>query len=83
MNSAAVRFIKKEWFELPALNKHLNRRLIREKETTLKGQQEYQQLLDDEALFGLEHYLVRLEKEAAAAEEQKPTEPIFDAKGVR
>jgi hypothetical protein len=83
VNSAAVKFVRKEWFSLPALSKSAYRHFVREREQTVKGQQEYQQLLDDEKLFDLEHYLTRVEKQKAAAEEEKAAEPIFDAKGVR
>ena len=83
INSAALNFHKKEWFQIPKLDRTQLRSVKLEKQKSLDGLKRYQELLDDEKALGLDNYLVRAKEEkekqaALRADTEKQT--LFDVK---
>ena len=59
INSASLDFLKKEWFSIPETTPKQRREEDVKVIKTLKGEKEYQELLDDEKMMGLTRFTNR------------------------
>jgi hypothetical protein len=60
VNSAAVNFVKKPWFEIPQLTNKSVRKINRQRSQTAKGYAEYEEILKDEQMIGIGSYKDRV-----------------------
>ena len=67
INSVALNFEKKPWFEIPELTKLKRKLIMRTKRKEQEGQVKYNKLLEDEVMMGFGTHLDRnREREEAA-----------------
>ena len=59
INSAALKFEPKPWFEMPRLDKGRARSIRKQAVKSLEGQEEFHKLLDSEDLLGISSYKER------------------------
>lgn len=59
INSAALNFEPKPWFEIPRLDKGRARSIRKQAVKSLEGQEEFHKLLDSEDLLGISSYKER------------------------